>query len=169
MTAAAPVLQGLYGHSIPLYTWQPEHPENARFVVQIAHGMAEHARRYDRFARHLTEQGAIVIAHDHRGHGRAATSGVYGHYGDQNGWQAVTEDVWRVHQFALQRWPQLPHFLFAHSMGSFITLSSLLEHPYQLAGLILSGSNHEPPLRVRAARQIAAFERWRQGPRGRAN
>ncbi len=41
----------------PLHTniWLPEgHP---RAVVQIAHGMAEHSDRYERFAQALTDAG----------------------------------------------------------------------------------------------------------------
>ena len=42
----------------------------ARAVVHITHGMAEHSRRYSRFALELTAAGFAVFAHDMRGHGR---------------------------------------------------------------------------------------------------
>jgi alpha-beta hydrolase superfamily lysophospholipase len=38
----------------------------ARGVVQINHGLAEHARRYRRFAEALSKRGYHVYAHDHR-------------------------------------------------------------------------------------------------------
>ena len=41
-------------------------------VVQIAHGMAEWAGRYDNFAERLVDAGYIVYANDHRGHGKTA-------------------------------------------------------------------------------------------------
>jgi alpha-beta hydrolase superfamily lysophospholipase len=40
-----------------------------RAVVQINHGLAEHAARYQRFARFLAARGYHVYVHDHRGHG----------------------------------------------------------------------------------------------------
>ena len=61
------------GARIATYTWLPEsgHP---RALVQIAHGAAEHGRRYDRFARFLAGHGYAVVASDHRGHGATAAS-----------------------------------------------------------------------------------------------
>ncbi len=41
-------------------------------VVQIIHGMDEHIRRYDRFAKYLNKNGYIVFGNDHRAHGKTA-------------------------------------------------------------------------------------------------
>ena len=43
-------------------------------VVQLIHGMDEHVRRYDRFAKFLNRNGYIVFGDDHRAHGRTAGS-----------------------------------------------------------------------------------------------
>ena len=51
----------------PLLAAWRERP--ARAVVQINHGLAEHAARYGRFADFLAERGFHTYAHDHRGHG----------------------------------------------------------------------------------------------------
>ena len=53
----------LYG-----YAWLPDGDPKA--VLLIAHGMAEHCRRYERFATALTAAGYAVYSYDHRGHGR---------------------------------------------------------------------------------------------------
>ena len=45
---------------------------NPNGVIHIAHGMGEHARRYDRVARALNTAGYEVIACDQRGHGATA-------------------------------------------------------------------------------------------------
>ena len=50
---------------ITVYAWEP--PRNPRAVVQISHGVAEHALRYHRLARALTAADYAVYAHDHRG------------------------------------------------------------------------------------------------------
>lgn len=67
------------------YIWNDV--KNPKGVVQISHGMAEHARRYDAFAQFLNAAGYIVYADDHRAHGMTSTKqskkGIYGyHKGD---------------------------------------------------------------------------------------
>ena len=39
-------------------------------VIRIAHGLGEHARRYDQMAAVLNMAGFSVYADDHRGHGQ---------------------------------------------------------------------------------------------------
>lgn len=56
------------GVEIFVYKWLPAGPVKA--AVNIAHGMAETATRYERFAAKLTENGYAAYAEDHRGHGR---------------------------------------------------------------------------------------------------
>lgn len=56
------------GKSVHVYVW--DEVSKPLGMVQICHGMAEHALRYDRFARYLNENGFIVFADDHRGHGK---------------------------------------------------------------------------------------------------
>jgi alpha-beta hydrolase superfamily lysophospholipase len=56
------------GFPIQTYIWETEHP---KAVIVISHGAAEHALRYDRFARALNAAGMNVYAADHRGHGRS--------------------------------------------------------------------------------------------------
>ena len=47
-------------------------PEGAvRGLVQIAHGIAEYASRYDAFAAFLADHGFLVVANDHLGHGQS--------------------------------------------------------------------------------------------------
>jgi alpha-beta hydrolase superfamily lysophospholipase len=57
-------------------TFPPPHPE-PRGVVILAHGYAEHARRYDHVAARFGDAGLITYALDHRGHGRSGGKRVY--------------------------------------------------------------------------------------------
>src|SRR3546814_1818128 len=67
------------------YAWLPAGTPQA--AVVIAHGMAEHAGRYARFAAALTAAGFAVYAFDHRGHGRTARSAAeLSHFADRDGW-----------------------------------------------------------------------------------
>ena len=42
--------------------------DNKIGAVVIVHGMAEHADRYDDFAKRLNREGYVVLADNHRGH-----------------------------------------------------------------------------------------------------
>src|SRR5699024_11062054 len=75
------------------YCWMPEQPNEAKTVIQIAHGMAEHILRYEQFAEYLTTQGYIVYGHDHRCHGGSVMApDDWGFFADSNGFEKVVED-----------------------------------------------------------------------------
>ncbi|GAB3970524.1 alpha/beta fold hydrolase [Streptomyces sparsus] len=134
------------GTPVATYRWLPDGPPRA--LVQIAHGAAEHAARYDRFARHLTAHGYAVVASDHRGHGAtAAHTGGPGVVGE-SGWRTVVDDLKAVAEAALTALPgpgRVPHFLFGHSMGSQLARDYAQEYGAGLAGLLLSGTFRSLP------------------------
>lgn len=107
-------------------------------AVQIAHGLAEHATRYDRLAAALNGAGYLVHAHDHRGHGQSI-AGKPGDFG-KGGFDGLIADTAAYGATLREERPDLPLFLIAHSMGSFAAQSVLLEHSDQYAGVVLSGS-----------------------------
>ncbi|WAP55066.1 alpha/beta hydrolase [Streptomyces sp. S465] len=134
------------GVQVATYTWLPE-SGTPRAIVQIAHGAAEHARRYDRFARFLAAHGYAVVASDHRGHGATAEStggfGVVGEEGD--GWRAIVSDLRTVGDRTRTAHPRVPLFLLGHSMGSMLARDCAQEYGQELAGLILSGTFRSLP------------------------
>ena len=66
-----------YGVPIVYYAWPVDNP---RAIVQLVHGVGEHALRYREVARALNAAGYSVYADDHRGHGQ---TGMLQHGGDQ--------------------------------------------------------------------------------------
>jgi alpha-beta hydrolase superfamily lysophospholipase len=120
------------GLELASYAWDVADP---RGVVQVAHGLAEHSARYDRFARVLNAAGYSVRATDHRGHG-GSIAGTPGDFGAA-GFGGLIADV---AAYGASVRGDLPLFLFAHSMGSFAAQSVLLTHSEQYAGVVLSGS-----------------------------
>ena len=108
-----------------------------RAAVQIAHGLAEHAARYGRFATALNQAGFLAFATDHRGHGRTGRDRL-GDFGPA-GFDGLIADV-AEYGAAIARNCGLPVFLFGHSMGSFAAQSVVLDHADQYAGVVLSGS-----------------------------
>ncbi|MEU5242168.1 alpha/beta fold hydrolase [Streptomyces lydicus] len=145
------------GARIATYTWLPE-SGLPRALVQIAHGAAEHGRRYDRFARFLAGHGYGVIASDHRGHGATAPStggrGVVG----EDAWRAIVSDLKGIGNHAAAAHPGVPLVLLGHSMGSMLARDYAQEYGADLAGLILSGTFRTlPGLDIESA--VADLER----------
>lgn len=155
------------GVEIFVYEWLPS--GKTRAVVQIAHGMAEHAGRYEPAARALTERGYAVYASDHRGHGQSAKSeDELGHFADQGGWNKVLGDLHQLSGIAKKRHEEAAFVLFGHSMGSFFTQHFLFAFPGEVDAAVLSGSNGKPGALAAVGEVAAKLERARLGPRGKS-
>jgi alpha-beta hydrolase superfamily lysophospholipase len=130
------------GPRIHGYRWLP--PGEPMAVVQIIHGMSEHAARYARFAEAMTDTGIAVYAADLPGHGKTAREGELGHIADRRGWRVALDAVAAVHaeieDEQLGKPPNKPIFMLGHSMGSFLLQHYLVEHGAKLSGAILSAT-----------------------------
>ena len=123
----------------------------ARGIVQINHGLAEHAARYARFARFLAARGYEVYAHDHRGHGATRAPGsIPGAFASRDGASRVIADVAAVHALIAERHPGLPVVTLGHSMGGLIALNFAEAHPSASAALAVCNSNFNAALRPAA-------------------
>ncbi len=127
------------------------HSGSARGTLLVAHGMAEHAGRYQRLAEFLAPRGWNLVAADQRGHGPGCAR-AHGDPGPQ-GWQAYVDDLHQLHQ-------QLsgPVVLLGHSMGSFIGQAYLAEHGTELAGAILSAPDGQTGRLRRVALGLITLE-----------
>jgi alpha-beta hydrolase superfamily lysophospholipase len=125
------------GTPVTAYRWDAGGPPRA--VVQVTHGMGEHARRYDHVALTLTQAGYVVYAQDHRGHGASVGSGSPGVIG-ADGWLALVADIGGLTTVARAEHPGLPVILLAHSMGSFAAQQYLLDHSGDADAVILTGT-----------------------------
>ncbi len=122
------------GAKLHLYSARAEGA--AKAVVQINHGMGEHAGRYRRFADFLTARGYHVYAHDHRGHGRTeAEDAPLGKFAERDGWAQVLADVEAVNARIRAEHPDLPLVCFGHSMGSIIAFNYALTRPGSIDAL----------------------------------
>jgi alpha-beta hydrolase superfamily lysophospholipase len=103
---------------IATYSWATT-SEPPRGVIQLAHGIAEYALRYDRLAQALVDDGWLVYANDHRGHGDSTNDATpLGSFGAA-GWPALVQDLVAFTDRIAAAHPGLPLFLVGHSMGSF--------------------------------------------------
>lgn len=94
--------------------------ENPKGVVQIVHGMQEHALRYIDFANFLVYNGYVVLVSDLRGHGKTAQSKEKFGFGEQDIFAETVEDQIIINKFLKEKY-KLPVYVFGHSYGSFIT------------------------------------------------
>jgi alpha-beta hydrolase superfamily lysophospholipase len=150
------------GAKLNLCTKRAEAP--ARAVVQINHGLAEHAARYGRFADFLAGHGNHVYAHDHRGHGSTrAPDAPTGRFAAKDGIDQVLGDVLAVHDRIAAEHPGLPVVIFGHSMGGLIALNFVLRHSERVAAAAIWNANFSAGILGRLAQSILAFERFRLG------
>ena len=145
-------------------------------VVHIAHGMAEHAGRYERLAEKLCPAGIEVWAADQRGHGKTADpalngpgmGGLAGHCADKNGFGRVCADIHAINREIRKVRPDVPLFLMGHSWGSFILQNYIEEYPdFGINGCIFSGTRGPDGFRMKAGipfmALIAAIRGQRRG------
>lgn len=126
-----------------------------RGVVQLLHGVGEHAGRYGALIGALTGAGFHVYADDHRGHGR---TGIRQHGGPaklgrlgKGGLHAAKDAVWQLTEIIHDENPDLPLVLLGHSWGSFLAQMLVNEHPEAWDAVILSGSALRMPGSLNAA------------------
>jgi alpha-beta hydrolase superfamily lysophospholipase len=146
------------GGKIAVYTWPVE---KAYGVLQLTHGMGEHALRYAELAEALNACGWTVVAQDHRGHGASAESeNLLGQIGGQ-GWADLVADIEVVRKHAVALAPNLPLVLYGHSMGSFAVQQYLPANSDRVDGVVLTGTAAldllEPALDLDAPLELAMF------------
>ncbi len=125
-------------------------------AVQIAHGMAEHSERYSAFANYLVKRGFVVYANDHRGHHRTAGSvEKLGFFANEDGWFKVVGDMKQLTDIILDENPELPIFIFGHSMGSLLTRTYLTKFKNNINGVIFSGTSNESGLLLTMGKFVA--------------
>ena len=149
-------------HKCHVSQWTPD--DKPRAVVQIVHGVADYAGRYDHFARYLADHGFVVCGEDHLGHGKTVDDGKYGYFGKKDGWTLVTADVRQLRVLMGEKYPGIPYFLLGHSMGSFLSRTYLCAYPGTVDGCILSGTGQEKPAIVAAGKAVSSVVCALRGP-----
>jgi alpha-beta hydrolase superfamily lysophospholipase len=130
---------GAEGAEIAGFRWSDD-TVTPHAVLQVAHGMGEHARRYQAPLAPLIAAGWVVYADDHRAHGLTASGPeAYGDFG-VGGAALIIEDLRRLTSLARAEHPDLPLILLGHSLGSFFAQGFVFEHSRAIDGLVLSGT-----------------------------
>ncbi|MGH7566319.1 MAG: lysophospholipase [Gemmatimonadota bacterium] len=115
---------------------------DARGILLFVHGLGEHFSKYDEWLVYAVGRGYHAAAHDQRGHGR--TPGKRGDFAFED----LVSDLSRFVEVVTDRWPGLPVFVVAHSLGALVTLRwAAAGVPPSVRGAALSS----PPLQVSEA------------------
>lgn len=150
------------GHDLFYRVWDVP---DAKATLHINHGMAEHSLRYSRFASYLNTLGIAVYAQDHRGHGYTKEEDEKGWFAERDGWKVVTADAWEIDKVVTHDHPDVPHILFGHSMGSFISRVVLSEHSQAFAAAVFCGSGASQGIVGKAGKIIAGRNARKYGSR----
>jgi acylglycerol lipase len=148
-TAQSYQVQSADGLCLQGYEWAPG--GSPRGAVVVVHGIRDHASRYEALAQALTDEGLLVVAQDHRGHGLSG--------GKRQRFDSLVElqdDVQLAVQHAQARAPGVPVFLFGHSLGGLVSTTYALERGAGLAGLILSAPALQLPADIKPSELRAA-------------
>ena len=136
----------------------------ARAILMVCHGLAEHSKRYERFAAAMAARGYHVFAHDHRGHGETtAPDAPIGQFARRHGVTRVQEDVVAMRDHAAGLYPGLPVILFGHSMGGLIALNTAVSYPEKFNAVAVWNSNFAVGAAGRAAQAILLAEKALKG------
>lgn len=144
--------------------WKPE--GEIKGVVQIIHGMSEYAERYAPFAEFLKEQGYLVCADDHLGHGQSVVSEEeLGYFNKQRDVDIVLSDIRALNLAVKKQTEGKPYFVLGHSMGSFICRKYISLYGKEFNGAVIMGTGFKDPFTLTfalcAVRINALFCGWK--------
>ena len=109
--------------------------DKAVAIIVLVHGMGEYSRRYERTViPRLLKESFTVFSYDQFGHGRSACK-----KGDNPGYPNVLDALDLVISKAHKTYPDLPVFLYGHSMGGNVVINYALQRKGDLKG----GDRHE--------------------------
>nr|ACO14555.1 Monoglyceride lipase [Caligus clemensi] len=117
-----------------LFTRDWEVPE-PRGLAFISHGFSEHTKYYNEVAQALNGKKIYCFGHDHLGHGRSSGSRTLINSTDE-----YVEDVLHHVKLLQKKFPTLPMFIVAHSMGGLIALRCAL-----ISRCLQGGRSHWAP------------------------
>jgi len=149
--------QNHLGDNIWVYKWMEDNTAPPKAIIQISHGMMEHADRYAPFAEFLTRRGFIVYANDHPGHGKSIKNDKeLGHFNGKYGWEAAVDTLFDLSGFIKQAHPDVPLILAGHSMGSILARHYAIKYGKSINGLILSGTYFTPSFLTAFAKTLSS-------------
>ena len=124
-------------------SWLPEGTPKAGIV--LVHGLAEHSGRYVNLINQLVSRDYAVYGLDNIGHGKSEGTRVY-----VKQFTDYTDALGSYVDQVREGNPDIPMFLYGHSIGALIAAVLMLDHETDLAGVVFSGPCVKVPANVSA-------------------
>lgn len=116
-------------------------PETTKATLLIVHGMQEHSGRYAEIAEYFAAHGIAVLTYDHLGHGKSIKEKKdIGFFQLEKPDERLIADSEMMADHLAKQFPDVPHFILGHSMGSFITRCLLQKTSNKFSGAIITGT-----------------------------
>lgn len=128
--------------------WEPENG-NPKSLVVLVHGLGEHTGRYAHVGKAMTDAGFALVGFDLRGHGKSG--GARGHASSLG---AYMQDIRQFLRLMTERYPDIPHFLYGHSLGGLLTLAYAVQHGTGLKGVMVTGAGLRSSLQQQKAKLV---------------
>ncbi|MDR6546358.1 alpha-beta hydrolase superfamily lysophospholipase [Chryseobacterium rhizosphaerae] len=121
-------------------------PETTKATLLIVHGMQEHSGRYAEIAEYFAAHGIAVLTYDHLGHGKSVKEKKdIGFFQLEKPDERLVADAEMMADYLVEQYPDVPHFILGHSMGSFITRCLLQKASSKFSGAIITGTGGPLP------------------------
>jgi alpha-beta hydrolase superfamily lysophospholipase len=104
--------------------------DDPKALVCIVHGLGEHSGRYQHVARRMNEAGLTVYAFDLRGHGKSEGKRGHADYED------LMNDITVFLNTCMREYPDIPLFLYGHSLGGNLVINYGLKRKSPVKGII---------------------------------
>lgn len=115
------------------HCWLPA-DEQPVALLCLVHGFGEHVGRFAPIAHYLCQQQIGLVGYDQRGHGK--TDGKRGY---APSYESLQQDLGSFLALVREKFPELPLFLYGHSMGGNLALYHLLRfQPPFLKGAVVT-------------------------------
>jgi len=119
------------GMKLSGYLWEPK--EKPKALINLVHGFGEYSERYDHWAMRFVEKGFAVHAIDYRGHGKSD-----GRRGHINKFEDFLNDIDVLVRESQKIFPDIPQFIYGHSLGGNIVTNYILRRENNFKGSIIS-------------------------------
>lgn len=125
---------------------------NPKAVIALVHGLGEHCNRYEHVAQYFNQRDFAVLAYDRRGHGRSG-----GKRGHSPSVSLLLDEIGALLIETQNRYPDVPVFLYGHSMGGNLALAYTLKRHPNVKGVIATApwiqlAFQPPPILVALAK-----------------
>ncbi|MBC8000512.1 MAG: alpha/beta fold hydrolase [Leptolyngbya sp.] len=126
---------------LPVYEWKST-TEEPKAVAVLVHGLTMHGAVYDSLARHLADQGYIVLAPDLHGYGRWTKLNHQQSKCEDCGagvcYQKTRRDLVSLVDSVKDTYPNLPLYMVGESLGADMVMYTAGQRPKVIEGIVLS-------------------------------